>query len=328
MSENSILRLLNKNYIKLKAFLFSKNVLSFLLFLALSSGFWFMNALDKERETSISIPLQFTGIAQNIMITNEIPASIDVVVKDQGINLLSYSRNKNQAIVFDVDGNFYEKGKIRFSSDQIRGKLSRFLLSTTSIVSVKPDSLMLQYEKLSSKTLPIELNADLQFKQQHILSEKIQLRPDQMTVFGPKLVLDTLVSIKTERFVLKEIDDTLSMTVKLLPISMVKFASDETRLNLFVEMFTEKKLELPVRIINCPETVAVRVFPAKVMLSFNVGLSQFNAVDATNLQVVFDYQEIVAGTKNKLRLKVMNPNCHISNTSITPSEVEYLIEVL
>jgi YbbR domain-containing protein len=328
MAENSIFRLLLKLYIKLKTFLFSKNALSFLLFLALSSGFWFMNALDKERETNISIPLRFVGLSHNIMVTNELPERINVIVKDQGINLLSYSRNNMQEIVFDVEGVFYEKGKIRISSDQIRGKLSRFLLASTSIIEIKPDSLMLQYEKLSSKTLPIELDAKLQFKQQYILSEKVRLTPDKMTVFGPKQIIDTLKSIKTERLVLDEIDDSLSLSVRLLPIRLVKFASDETRLNLFVEMFTEKKFELPVKVINCPENIAIRTFPAKVNVSFNVGLSQFNAVNSRNLQVVFDYNDIVLGAQTKQLLKISTLNPHISNLTISPSEVEYLIEVL
>ena len=328
MAENSMLKLLERFYIKLKTFLFSKNALSFLLFLVLSSGFWFMNALDKERETSISIPLRFVGLTQNVMITNKLPEKINVIVKDQGINLLSYSRNNMQEIVFDVAGTFYEKGKIRISSDQIRGKLSRFLLASTSIIEIKPDSLMLQYEKLSSKSLPIELDADIQLKQQYLLSEKIQLRPEKMTVFGPKPILDTLRSIKTEKLVLKEIDDTLSITVELLPIHLVRFASNETRLNIFVEMFTEKKLELPVTVINCPGNITVRTFPAKVNVSFNVGLSQFNAVNNSNLQVIFDFNEIVKGNQVKQRLKISTQNSHISNLRISPSEVEYLIEVL
>lgn len=328
MAENSMLRFLEKVYIKLKAFLFSKNALSFLLFFVLSSGFWFMNALDKEREATIAIPLQFVGLAKDILITNDLPKEITVVVKDQGINLLSYSRNKIQDIVFDVDGNFYEKGKILFSSDQIRGKLSRFLLSTTSIIEIKPDSMMLHYEKLHTATLPIELNIELNFKHQYILSQKLRLRPDSVTVFGPKQVLDTLRSIKTESLVLNEIDDTLSIDVKLLPVHLVKYASNESRLNLYVEMFTEKKLELPVKVLNSPPNVIVRTFPAKVKVSFNVGLSQFNAVNSRNLEVHFDYNEITRGAQTKQQLKVSSQNSHISNIIISPSEVEYLIELL
>ena len=328
MPENSMLRLLKITYIKLKTFLLSKNALSFLLFFALSSGFWFMNALDKVRETNISIPVRFVGLAQNIMITNDLPEKVDVIVKDQGINLFSYSRYHIQEMVFDINGTFYEKGKIRISSDQIRGKLSRFLLSSTSIIEINPDSLILQYEKLSSKTVPIKLNAKIRLKQQYMLSEKVQLRPSKITVFGPKQILDTLQSIQTEMIVLTDVDDTVSLTTKLLPIHLVQFASDETRMNLYVEMFTEKQLELPIKVINCPENVLVRTFPAVVKVSFNVGLSHFNKMNASNLQVAFDYNEISQDTQLKQRLKIVTTSSEVTNFKISPSEVEYLIEIL
>jgi hypothetical protein len=328
MPENSIIRLLKINYIKLKSFLLSKNALSFLLFFALSSGFWFMNALDKVRETNISIPVRFVGLAQNIMITNNLPEKVDVIIKDQGINLFSYSRYHIQEMVFDVDGTFYEKGKIRISSDQIRGKLSRFLLSTTSIIEINPDSLILQYEKLSSKTVPIKLNSRIKLKQQYMLSGTTQLRPSKITVFGPKQILDTLKYIQTEKVVMTDLDDSLSLTTKLLPIDLVKFASNETRLNLFVERFTEKQLELPIKVINCPENILVRTFPPKAKVSFNIGLSNFNKLNASNLEVILDYNEINKEAQLKQRLKVVSRFTGVTNFKISPSEVEYLIEIL
>ena len=89
MADNSNSRLLRYYILKLKSFLFSKDVLSFLLFLVLASGFWFVNALDKERETEISIPLRFVSLPKNIAIINDYPANITIKVKDKGLNLFT-----------------------------------------------------------------------------------------------------------------------------------------------------------------------------------------------------------------------------------------------
>ena len=76
MAESRLIRLIGYLFTKLKSFLLSRNVLSFVSFLALSAGFWFVNALDKERDTEISIPVRYEGIPQQIAITNSAPQEI------------------------------------------------------------------------------------------------------------------------------------------------------------------------------------------------------------------------------------------------------------
>lgn len=326
MADYSIFKLLKNYLLKLKSFLFSKNVLSFLLFLVLSSGFWFLNALDKVRETEITIPIRFDGLAQNIAITNLPENTIVIKVKDQGVNLFSYSRHQLSEIVFDVNRTFYEKGVIRISADQIRGKLSRYLLPSTTLIEIKPDSLVLNYEKLSVATLPIELISDIKLKQQYLLSEKIHLSPEKITVFGPKRILDKLKSVKTEKILLEDVDDTTFLEAKLKPIESVRFASTETKVSIFVEMFTEKKMQLPVLIVNQPNNQVIRTFPAFVNVTFNVGLSHFNSIKLDEISIELDYNEIIKNGEAKQLLKINNKAPYISNIRIFPEEVEYLIE--
>lgn len=326
MADNSIIRLLKHYFLKLKSFLFSKDVLSFLLFVVLASAFWFVNALDKERETEINIPVRFAGLPQNISVTNDLPSEILVVVKDQGKHLFGYSRANITALTIDLSRTFYEKGEIIITPDQIRGKLSRFLLPSTEILEIKPDSLLIQYEKLSVKTLPIEFVSSLELAHQYVLSDDIHLSPAKITVFGPQSVLDKLKVIKTETVELKNLSDSVTLNCKLQPVKSVKFAANETKVNIFVEMFTEKKMQLPVTVINCPAFITVRTFPAFVNVVLNVGMSHFNSVHPDDIAVIFDYNEMVNGAA-KQKLKINNKTSYISNVRIEPSEIEYIMEM-
>lgn len=326
MADNSIVRLVHYYYLKLKSFFFSKDVLSFLLFLVLASCFWFVNALDKERETEIIVPVHFEGVPQNIAITNKIQ-SIKIKIKDQGLNLFTYSRRNYSSITFDLGRVFYEKGKISISPDQIRGKIARFLLPSTSILEILPDSLILQYERLSTKTLPIEFDAKIELSHQYVLSEDIRISPSEITVFGPKSVLDKLETIKTEFVELNKLTDTTYINTKLLPIKSVNFASNEVKVGIFVEMFTEKNVQLPVIIQNCPHKIIIRTFPAMVNVAFNVGMSHFNAINSDDLSVVLDYNEIEHNQSSKQTLKLVNTKSFISNVKVDPAEVEYIIEL-
>ncbi|MBN2766996.1 MAG: hypothetical protein JXR27_11545 [Paludibacteraceae bacterium] len=326
MAERRLIRLIGYLFTKLKSFLFSKDVLSFLSFLVLSAGFWFVNALDKERDTEISIPIRYAGVPQHIAITNNPADAITLKVRDQGVNLFAYSRRKLTPVVFEIQRNFYEKGRIHISPDQIRGKLTRYLRPTTTILEIKPDSLVLNYEKLSTAILPVELDADIRPAQQYILSEKIQLNPDHITVFAPARILNKLTSLKTERIELRNVNDTLFKTLNIVPIENVRFSANETKVSIFVEMFTEKQIQLPLTIINQPENVIIRTFPAFINLTFNVGLSHFKSIKPGDLKAVFDYSNLKKG-ENKQRIQILNKANYISNLRFTPQEVEYLIEI-
>ena len=326
MADNRFVRLVNYYILKLKSFFFSKDVLSFLLFLILASAFWFVNALDKERETEIIVPVLFEGVPQDIAITNKIH-SIRIKVKDQGLNLFTYSQRNFSSITFDLGRVFYEKGRIKISPDQIRGKIARFLLPSTSILGIYPDSLNLQYERLSTKTLPVEFNSKIELSHQYVLSEDIRISPSEITVFGPKSVLNKLKSVKTEFLDLEKLNDTTYINTKLSPIKSVNFASDEIKVSIFVEMFTEKSVQLPVIIQNCPDRIVIRTFPAVVNVTFNVGMSHFNAVNSDDLSVVLDYNEIEHNKDSKQTLKLINTKSFISNVKVDPAEVEYIIEM-
>ena len=327
MADNSIVKLLTLYISKLKSFFFSKDALSFLLFLVLASAFWFVNALDKERETEISIPIRFIGLPQNIAIVENNANSITLKIKDQGLNLFTYSRPNFNSISFDVTRTFYEKGEILISADQIRSKVSRLLLPTTSILEIKPNSLLLHYEKLNVKTLPIEFDAKIELAHQYVLSDKIQITPSEITVFGPKRVLDAMTSVKTVPIELLKLSDTTYFNCKLRPVKSVKYAANEVKVNIFVEMFTEKKIQIPVEIINCPGNIVIRTFPANVNLIFNVGMSHFNSLNENDLSVNVDYNDIIKSTKSKQKLNIVNNTTYISNVRVEPQEVEYIIEM-
>jgi len=326
MAEHSGVKLLRYYLQKLKSFFLSKDILSFLLFLAMSFAFWFVNALGKDRETTVNIPIRYVGVPQNVAVTNLPPSEITINVKDQGIRLLDYSKVHLTPITIDLNRKFYEKGEILITPDQLSAKIGRYIMPTTSILEIHPDSILIQYAKLSEKTLPIELVSSIELAPQYMLTDKIHLEPEQITVFGPKKVLDKLKSIRTESLELKNLNDTNSFRCKLKPIQSVRFSVQEINASLFVEQFTEKKVQIPITAVNCPDNLYIRTFPAVVNAVFTVGLSQFNSLIPNEIQVFLDYNELKLGKHNKQKLKIKNNTSYISNIRIKPQEVEFLLE--
>jgi len=326
MADFSGIRLLKYYGQKLKLFFFSKDILSFLLFLAISAGFWYVHALGKERERNLIIPIHFVGLPMNVNFTNSPPMEVSVDIKDQGLRLFDYSRAQLPPLVIDISNHFSVKGEILIPSDQLRLRISSYLKQTTTILEVRPDSILLKYERLYMKTLPIVLKSQIELAHQYQFSENIKMEPSNVTVYGSKKILDTLKSISTELLELKNISDTCNYNCKLNQIKSLRYSVNKTRVSLFVEQFTERKIQIPITAINCPDNLAVRTFPAFVNATYTVGLSKFNILNPSDVQVYLDYNDLKSYKISKQVLKIKNNTTYISNIRISPLEVEFILE--
>jgi YbbR domain-containing protein len=101
------------------------------------------------------------------------------------------------------------------TNSELKAKLSVALLSSTSILSVKPDSLLLVYERLSAKKLPVQLEGKIDLAQQYVLSDKITIVPDSILVYGSARDLARLNTVNTEPLQLKELDEDVEKTLHL-----------------------------------------------------------------------------------------------------------------
>jgi hypothetical protein len=326
MADNSFKRFIKLLAKKLKSFLFAKDVLSFLLFVLLSASFWFFNALDKNREITIDVPVRFVNVPRDISYINDIPDHISVNIRDEGIHLFSYAKARLKPMNIEPVNNYGIKGQFVINAGQLNRQLQSYLLPTTNIIEIKPDSLLIKYEKLAVKKLPVVLISKIELKPQYMLSNRIRINPAYINVFGPANIIDTLKNIKTELLEIKNLNDTTSFKCKLKNVDFVKFSADNVNVSLYVEMFTEKTVELNVEAVNNPQNLNIRTFPAIVKATFNIGISRFSTFENKDLRVIIDYNDLKQSKNTKYKLKTLNNATFINNVRILPEEVEFILE--
>ena len=64
-----------------------REALVFAFFLAVSAGFWLMQALREDYEMEVQIPVTLLNVPEGTVITQELPPQITVKVKDRGSTL-------------------------------------------------------------------------------------------------------------------------------------------------------------------------------------------------------------------------------------------------
>lgn len=326
MSDNRGILLLKYILHRVKAFFTSKDALSFLFFLFLAASFWFANAVSKDREANVTIPVRYVEIPSDVVITNTPPTEIKVNVKDKGLNLFSYSRKRMMPLYIDLSNLTQDAGSLKIASDQIHTRLTTLLRPTTAILYYTPDLIDIEYQKLDKKIVPVKLEADIELQHQYIFSDTIRISPDKVTVYAKKEILDTLRSVKTELVSMKNLKDSVSFKASLMsPAPEANLSTDLVDVDIKVEMFTEKKVHLPVVFINPPRGFELKAFPAYVDVTYNIGLSHYNT-PGDNMMVVVDYNDIKRNRSEKQKVKVVYDSPKIFNVRATPEEIEFIIE--
>lgn len=327
MSESELRTFVGPKLSKLKTFLFSRNVLSFSVFLILSFFFWIINTMDKERENTFVLPIRYIGLPANYNVVKANEKFISVKIRDKGINLLNYGNEFKSGVTFNLKdkADFAQRTHITISKDEIRSRLSSHFLPTSAILSIKPDSLVLVCERLATKKVQVSFAGKITPANQYILSD-VELSPTEIDIYGSQYVLEKINQVQTKSYVFDELDQDVEKELELKPIDGIRFSTSDVRLLIKTEMFTEKEMIFPITILNCPPNLSLRTFPAQVKIKFNVGLSKYKSITSRDITVYLDYNQVIKNTNPKQKLQVRIASKYITNVKLQTEEVEYVIE--
>ena len=114
--------------------------------------------------------------------------------------------------------------------------------------------------------------------------------------------------------------------MRIHAIRGAKFIPSHVGVSFFADLFTEKTVEVPIVGIGFPRDKQLKTFPSKVNVTFQVGLSQFKSVTASDCSIVVAYKELTNDKTDKCKLKLSTIPYGVSHVRISPDIVDYLIE--
>ena len=314
---------------KIKNFLLSeksREFFVFLFFFVVAGGFWLLQTLNNDYETEFSIPVRLKGVPNNTVITSEPAAELRIKVKDKGTVLLNYMLGKSfYPITLEFSDYNGSNNHVRVYAPEFEKKVLSQLNVSTRLVSMKPDTLEYIYSTGVSKLVPVRLQGSVSAGRQYYLSDTI-FKPDSVLVYAPAGVLDTITAAYTRQMKLENISDTLKQQVPLLTRKGVKFVPASIEMILPVDIYTEKTVEVPLRGINFPADKVLRAFPSKVQVTFQVGLSNFRRITASDFHLNVSYEELLRLGSDKYTVRLRNIPEGVSQIRFNPEQVDFLIE--
>jgi hypothetical protein len=311
-------------------FLFSrtnKELLIFVFFIALSGIFWLSMTLNETYEQEFSIPVTVVGVPKNIVLTSEETDTIRMTIRDKGITLAAYMYGdmlKNVKINFKPYA--HNNGTGIVTTSELQKIVYQHLVSSSKIISTKPDKLEFFYNYGANKRVPVRWTGRVIPEDLYFIS-RVKYYPDSVDVYASQALLDSISVVYSENLNYVNFRDTLVVNANLEKIKGVKMVPDHIKMEFFTDVLTEEKLDgIPVEGINMPPGKILRTFPMKVTVSFVTGVSVYRSLKPEDFTIVADYDEIAANPSEKCRIYIKKSPPGISRVHLNINEVDYLIE--
>ncbi len=322
-------RLLSGWWLELKE---DRNLFIFLMFFVLSTGFWFLNALQKEYTTTVEYPVVFTNIPEGYTLKDSKTKELLLKVKAGGFNILRYhigsSSDPLTISVSDMkrngdgeDSDFYLISSKYFRS--LNGQLS----SGLSLIEISPDTLMISLSPLKIKKVPVSANIETLFEKQYLQGGKLIIAPDSVTLSGDAAIVDSVKEISTVHTVFNNLKDTLFADLALVNVEGVDMSASKVSVTIPVEPFTESTILVPIIAQNVPDTFRLKAFPPEITVSFRVSLSRFEKIKPDDFLATIHFSSDMLKDKNqRIKVKLEKYPDGLYFVDYKPLFVEYLLE--
>ena len=138
-----------------------RNFLTFLVFLAISTIFWFVMALNDEVQKDFKLPLVLEDFPQDMTIVSGQVATVNVTIKEKGSSLAKFSWGSSPQLKVRY-GDFTRPSddNLLLSEAQLNSAVRGIFGSSATVVAIRPDSIHLTYTTNPGVPVRVMVDAD------------------------------------------------------------------------------------------------------------------------------------------------------------------------
>ena len=307
----------------------SKEFLVFLFFFLVSCFFWVVMAIKDPVEKEYFIPVKIVHVPDNVVIRDGYDSlKVTLTVKDNGYTLIAHDVNPDVSI--DVNFKNYSKGedgKLSISNYDLKKEVKEILASSTQVLSIKPEKIEVFFDYGDSKMVPVSLkNIDIIPDYRYVIDDA-KVTPTHVKAYATAARLKELDSIRTAYLKIENVKDKETRTVRLKKISGVKMEPDVVTVNVMADALIEDTVEVPILLVNVPDSIQVHLTSEKVKVSFVTGAKKKGHFTAMDFKVITDYRSIKGDSPQKMlpvRLEKY-PTSGVMRPKLDFNQVDYLI---
>lgn len=300
-----------------------RKLLTFLVFVVISTLFWFILALNDNIQDDFEVKVNIYNVPDSVTFINIPPAEIHVVVRDRGTSL--WRNGLFARPTLDINFRDYsEDGIFSVNKAELSAGLKNIFGANANLISTSLDSLKLTYTTLPPRRVPVVVVSDLSASVGKVICGKAQVIPGSVSVYSSRAALDTVTRVFTEKIVRHDLEESTELSVRLHSIPGVRIEPSAVKVKIDVEMLVRKEATVNVKIDNLPAGMDLLLFPSSAKVEYYVAMSNFNRDDVIP-DIRVDYNDIQEG-KKRIGLKVNHHQQRgIINLKTLTDSVEYTL---
>jgi len=298
----------------------------FFLCLLLAVGAWLFFALSNRYVYQVQTLVRFVDLPENRAFHPLQSDTIRLQVEGSGWQLLfSKLRINPQSVDIELKG--LQRQTFIELSDQIQ-KINKQVGSTQKVVYIHPDTLYFDFSSSTFKKIPVILKQDIQFKEQFGISDSIKISPAFVTITGPVKELANIKYWETEQLSLKKVSENVTIKINLKRPSKANITIHPglVDLSLSIDEFTEKVIEVPVKIQNNKEFRNVKLLPEKVKVTFLTALSNYPETDKSDFELIVDLNNWKEKEYTQLPIRIIRIPEFSRILKIEPQTLDFIIQ--
>ncbi len=300
----------------------------FLVFLCISTSIWFISKLSNTFEGGTEFNLEFTNLPDNYMLIEASHTKLGIKLDALGFQFLGMSLFKKD-INIDISNAIKKDTKYFLPKTKYWKQIEKQLPGSMKLLEVMNDTIFFDFQEVTSKKVPVKPNIQINLEQNYLLDGVLNIKPDSILIKGPKNKIDTLSYVRTSEIFLTNLTSNFSKKSALIKSENLKhatFSSQSVIISGRVSKFSEKKVIVPITILNLPKNIVIKTFPKEVAVICMGTLDSLKEIDISAFKVIADYNQVKEGAAKRMVLKLSKRPTNLFRAYLENTEVEYIVE--
>ncbi|EMR02232.1 YbbR-like domain-containing protein [Cesiribacter andamanensis] len=286
-----------------------------------ATTFWFFNALNKQYATRLNYPVEFLFDEQDVIVVEELPKRVSIVVSGGGWNLLRktlwFRANPIQILLENPTSQKYIS----------KASLSAIIadqLNEVRLNYVVTDTLFINIERRISKKVRVHIDStSISLADNHRVVSPLLLAPDSVVFTGPTSFINGLADSISVFIPQQQISTPYNEAVALTEHEsrIVEVVPDQVQISFDVQEFVRLGRQVPIRPQNFPLTGSLQLQDSVVRISFWISRANAEQLAPGSFAIVADYNAFNQADST-IALRVASAPAPVERIRLEPETVK------
>ena len=294
-----------------------------MVFVIISCFFWTVTKFSNVYKFKNDFYINWTNIPKTIIVDDQ-EKKISILISATGFEIILYKffiKNIDLSIDKDV---IYDKNIATVNINKKLFEIENQLFENNKIEEIISKQISFNYSVLSKKKVPVFFNKKIKFRPGYLNEDEFNLIPDSIFVIGPNNIIDTLKRVKTILFEKKDVYKSINEVIELSVLDNLLFNQNEIKISSIIKKYSEKDFKIPIKILNLPDSIRLKLFPNYVTLKAIISLDRYNEISNNDFMITSNYKSLNSNFTS-LSLLLREYPKDVKNINWYPKTVNYLI---